>query len=83
MGWFIIDTNEDFVGDLASGMGLELLRCAEIDSLNKFLDEGIANGDLVDQIVKDIDAENDETLDYIADMLRDAKAPVVLTDGVV
>jgi hypothetical protein len=83
MGWFIIDTNEDFVGDLASGLGLELLRCAEIASLNKFLDEGIADGDLVDEIVRDIDKENDETLQYIADMLRDAKAPVVLTDGVV
>lgn len=66
------------MGDLATNQGIVELRVTGSDPLNRLLDAGEADGDLLAEI---LDSAN--TPDYVADMLRRAEPPVTLTDGLV
>jgi hypothetical protein len=81
MSYFLVDT-EDYLGDLASGGGLETLTSqTKFPSLKRFGEEGSADEALVKQVI--LEVQKDLEFGYIAEMLLKAKPPVTITDGIV
>ena len=79
MGYWLEDSEDTYLGDLASNMGMKELREAGVESLTMFLEAGEADGDLVDKVMEE--TEDRPELSYIAGMLEKAVPPVYVTDG--
>jgi hypothetical protein len=80
MSWYLTD-KDGFVGDFATNVGIEELRNHKEApaALIRFLDEGEANEELVEQLIEG--CKGKEGLNYIAELLEDVNPPVSLTDG--
>jgi len=79
MSYFLADAN-GHLGDFASTGGLRtLLARTDLPALQKFFDKGEAD----DALAADVASEcaGDRECDYIARLMREAEAPVVLCDG--
>lgn len=81
MSWHVEDAG-GYLGDFATNKGVRELRehpgCPA--SLARLLDEGTADEALRKRIVRD--CAGTRSFGYIAKLLRSAKAPVRLSDGV-
>lgn len=80
MSYFLEDKN-GYLGDFATNVGvMDMHRDKDIPkSFRKFLDNGIADEALGKQVVEDLVGMSKYS--YILPMLKKAKFPVVLTDG--
>ena len=79
MSYWLEDRDGNYLGDLATNLGINQLRNAGIGSLRQFLDMGEADDQLVQQIIKDTSLM--PSVAYVADLLKNAKPPVFVTDG--
>src|SRR5207249_11849457 len=79
--WLAHGKDEEYLGDLATSVGLKELRGFKIPELTKFLDAGIADAGLIAGVRNAIKGK--KKLAYIDAMLAEAKPPVITTDGVV
>ena len=81
MSYWLEDAN-GFLGDLATNRGISQLRDAPNtpDSVRAFLEAGEADASLLQQVIEDLmsSAFNDPLMN----LLRKAKTPVIVTDGV-
>lgn len=78
MSYWLEDAQGEWLGDFATNRGV--LDLQWVPALKEFLERGEADEELVAKIVEACQDRAD--LRYIADMLRDAEAPVYVTDGV-
>jgi len=81
MSYYIETVGGDFIGDLATTMGLRDLReRGNTPRLSRFIKKGEADVTDFLEIIKETEVFPDTR--YIADMLRPVKFPVIITDGV-
>jgi hypothetical protein len=79
MSYFLVDAG-GHLGDFASTGGLRsLLARDDLPALQEFLDRGEADEALRARLAEE--CAGDRECDYLARLLRDAEAPVILTDG--
>lgn len=80
MTYFLEDSAGQYLGDLASNIGLRDLRERDdVPRLSQFIARGQATAAEVDELLDELDSHED--LRYIADALRRGEPPVMLTDG--
>jgi len=78
MSFWVEDAN-GYCGDIASNLGLAEMRKSAPPSLKKFLNTGEADADLAEKILSEIVGK--EVFAHVAEILKGAKPPLVLTDG--
>jgi hypothetical protein len=79
MSYWLEDSRENYLGDLSTNKGIVEMREMGIPSLNKFLDDGEADKNLIQQISKDI--KDNAALLHLVQALEKAEPPIFVTDG--
>lgn len=78
MSYWLEDADGKYLGDLATNVGIRQL-WGTGPAIHDFLEKGEADYNLVQQVI--LETSPHEHLSYIALMLKNAKAPVYVTDG--
>jgi len=79
MSYWLEDGSGEWLGDLATNVGIGELREAGSPSLVEFLDAGEADDGLIEKIVNETRELPD--VSYLAEMIDGAEPPVCITDG--
>jgi len=79
MSYWLEDAGGRWLGDFATNRGIVQMRERAGPALLSFLDQGEADAALIERVIMEV--EHDEKLGYVADMIRGAKAPAIITDG--
>jgi len=79
MSYWLEDADGKYLGDLATNVGINQLRLLGHEYLNRMLDTGTADAELVKLIV--VESVKDTRTEYISKLLANAVFPVYVTDG--
>ena len=81
MSYWLEDARGKWLGDLATGTGLEEMSASGPAALRDFVDAGEADAALVKRLLGELPAS--ARFGYIADIIRRGEPPIILTDGIV
>lgn len=78
MGYFLLDADSNYLGDLATARGIFEIRRYAGPELERFLNRAIANHVACEAVFRETKGT---ALHYIGELLMKGKPPIIITDG--